>query len=282
MYTLVSAAVLACDLARHPTGAAVADVLDRLLALDSLAALDGDPTSRQACTPAAAEVRERVLVAVSGAPRMSRLMDGVTATLRDGLPDAQTSRTVLTALSETPLGGLEDLHRLLRLELSGTPAQRQVAEDAVTAAWAGREADLHDLHALQGPWRDAQAPVPPALPASTYQGELTALLEAIGRRSPEQWQRVADAHGAHRGTFRWSTAMHASCAAAFDAGITRDVARAQLCAARALRLSRASTGHESHALAMATTAAVQATCTGHLLDTTVLREAWVAGFAAEA
>ena len=33
VYSLVSASVLACDLSRHPTGAAVADVVDRVLAL---------------------------------------------------------------------------------------------------------------------------------------------------------------------------------------------------------------------------------------------------------
>src|SRR3954451_19605947 len=98
MYSLVSAAVLACDLARHPSGAAVADVVDRVLVLGST----------DLGTPAGAAVRARVLSGLAGAPRMSRLMDGVTATLAEGLPDSSTRRVLLEALTETPMGGLAD------------------------------------------------------------------------------------------------------------------------------------------------------------------------------
>ncbi|MCU1602129.1 MAG: uncharacterized protein JWO22_2838 [Frankiales bacterium] len=259
MYSLVSSAVLACDLARHPSGAAVADVVDRVLVLGET----------ELGTPAAAAVRERVLANLAGAPRMSRLLDGVTATFSEGLPDAATSSVLLAALTETPLGGLEDLHRMLEGEGAG-----QVALDAVTVAWAGREADLRDLHELQRPWREAVDPVPPTPPA--YPG-LTELLDEIPRRSRRQWQRTADAHGAQRGTLAWSRQVHATCWAAFEAGLLTDVARAQLAAARALRLSGASTGEDAHAIAMAVTGAVQGLCTSHLLDTRWLLSAWEAG-----
>ncbi len=259
MYSLVSSAVLACDLARHPSGAAVADVVDRVLVLGST----------DLGTPAAADVRERVLSSLAGAPRMSRLMDGVAAALAEGLPNRSTSRTILSAINETPLGGLEDLHRMLEDE-----GACQVALDAVTVAWAGREADLHDLHELQRPWARAIDPVPPAPP--TYPG-LTELLDEIPRRTRSQWQRTVDAHGAHRGTLTWSQQVHTTCWAAFEAGILTDVARAQLAAARALRLSGASTGEDAHAIAMAVTGAVQGLCTAHLLDTGWLRGAWQAG-----
>lgn len=259
MYSLVSAAVLACDLARHPSGAAVADVVDRVLALDDT----------ELGTAAPAAVRERVLASLAGAPRMSRLMDGVTATLAEGLPDSRTSQVLLAALSETPLGGLEDVHRMLADEGAG-----QVALDAVTVAWAGREADLQDLQQLQRPWRDAVDPVPPAPPR--FDG-LSDLLDGIAHRSRQQWQRTADAHGAHRGTRTWSRHMHEACRAAFEADRLVPVARAQLAAARALRLSGASTGEDAHAIAMAVTAAVQALCTVDLLDTRWLGSAWEAG-----
>ena len=259
VYSLVSAAVLACDLARHPSGAAVADVVDRVLVLGRT----------DLGTPAARAVRERVLASLAGAPRMSRLMDGVTATLGDGLPNPCTSQVLLTALVETPLGGLEDLHRMLWVEGAG-----QVALDAVTVAWAGREADLSDLHELQRPWREAIDPVPPAPPPVAG---LPDLLDEVAHRSPRQWQRTADAHGAHRGTLTWSRQMHAACRAAFRSGRLTEVARAQLGAARALRLSGASTGPDAHAVAMATTAAVQALCTRDLLDTRWLLSAWEAG-----
>jgi hypothetical protein len=259
VYSLVSAAVLACDLARHPSGAAVADVVDRVLAL-------GDADLG---TPAPADVRERVLASLAGAPRMSRLLDGLTATLAEGLPSRRTSDVLLEAMTETPFGGLEDLHRMLASEGAG-----QVALDAVTVAWAGREADLHDLRQLRAPWVGATDPVPAALPRIPG---LDAILDAIPLRAPEQWQRTADAHGAHRGTLAWSQQMHAACWAAFDADRLVVTARAQLAAARALRLSGASTGPEAHAIAMAVTAAVQATCTGDLLDTRWLLGAWEAG-----
>ena len=71
--------------------------------------------------------------------------------------------------------------------------------------------------------------------------------------------------------------MHNACQAAYDAQRLTDVARAQLGAARALRLSGASTGPHAHAIAMAVTAAVQAVCTADLIDTTGLRGAWDAG-----
>jgi hypothetical protein len=259
MYSLVSAAVLACDLARHPSGAAVADVVDRVLVLGAT----------DLGTPAGSAVRDRVLSALAGAPRMSRLMDGVTATLAAGLPDRVTGAVLLEALTETPIGGLPDLHRMLQLE-----GACQVALDAVTVAWAGREADLQDLRELQQPWRPAVDPVPPAPPV--FAG-LTELLEEIARRRPEQWDRTVAAHATHRGTLRWSRELHEACRAAFEAGRLVEVARAQLAAARALRLSGVSTGPDAHATAMAVTAAVQGLCTSDLLDTRWLLRSWEAG-----
>ncbi|MCW2599018.1 MAG: hypothetical protein JWM02_847 [Frankiales bacterium] len=276
MYSLLSASVLAIDLARHPSGVAVADVVDRVLALTprELAGLHA---------PASPAVRERVLAACSDAPRMSTLMRGVAATVADGLPSVDVSRSIVAALSETMTGGLVDLLELLRREppLHGAdPDAAQVALDAVAAAWAGREADLADLAALRAPWSEGLDPVPPALPKASYDEALRSVLEEVSRRSPARWQLVADAHGAYRGALRWSTAMHEACRAAYDADRLVDVARAQLAAARALRLSGASTGVEAHAIAMAVTAAVQATCTADLIapDVTVaLLTPWQAG-----
>jgi hypothetical protein len=123
-------------------------------------------------------------------------------------------------------------------------------------------------------------PVPPALPAAPYSQALGAVLDEISRRTASQWERVAHAHRAHRGRFAWSTAMHEACQAAFEADRLVAVARAQLAAARLLRLSGASTGPASSAAAMAVTAAVQATCTRDLLEphiTAALLTPWRAG-----
>jgi hypothetical protein len=276
VYSLVSASVLAIDLARHPSGAAVADVTDRVLALTPGELAGFGP-------PAPGDARARVRAAVADAPRMSTLMGGVAATVAEGLPSAQVSLTVLEALAQTLLGGLDDLLALLAAEppLAGAdPAAVQVALDAVTVAWAGREADLADLSALHAPWAAALDPVPPALPPGPGSTALGALLDEVSRRSPEQWQRVARAHAGRERGLGWSTSMHTACRAAFDAGRLVEVARAQLAAARVLRLSGASTGPQAHAVAMAVTSAVQAACTQDLLEppvTLALTCAWSAG-----
>ncbi|MGB8649974.1 MAG: hypothetical protein WCD35_04860 [Mycobacteriales bacterium] len=272
MYSLVSASVLAIDLARHSSGTAVADAVDRVLALTpaELAALG---------TPAPDDVRQRVLDACTGEPRMSTLMDGVAATFAEGLPDATTSRTILTALCETPVGGLGDLLAMLEGELAPCPG-RQVALDAVTVAWAGRQADLTDLARLRAPWAAAVPAVPASLPDTPYAERLRGLLDQVARRRPEQWQQVVAAHAVHRGSFRWSTAMHQACQAAYEADRLVEVARAQLAAARSLRLSGASTGPHSHAVGMAVTAAVQAVCVEALVSPDITRTlllAWEGG-----
>ena len=276
MYSLLSAGVLAIDLARHPSGVAVADVVDRVLALTprEVAGLRG---------PAPAAVRQRVLALCADAPRRSTVLGGLVVALTDGLQGGQAGPTAVDALAESMAGGLPDLFELLRREppLSGAaPTAVQVALDATAAAWAGREAPLADLAALRAPWSEALDPVPPSLPDTPYGEALRTLLDQVSRRTPGQWQQVADAHGAQRGGLRWSTTMHEACREAHDAGRLMEVARAQLAAARALRLSGASTGPDAHAVAMAVTAAVQATCTGDLLEggvTAALLSAWEAG-----
>ena len=73
--------------------------------------------------------------------------------------------------------------------------------------------------------------------------------------------------------------MHEACAAVHEDGRVLEVARAQLAASRALRLSGASTGPDAAAHGMVLIAAVQAVCAADLLDTHPLRRAWDAGSA---
>ena len=96
MYSLVSASVLALDLARHPSGAAVADAVDRVLALtpDDVAAL-------AACADRSGETgaaRAALHAACADAPRMSTLMRGVSATVAQGLPGPADARVLVQAL----------------------------------------------------------------------------------------------------------------------------------------------------------------------------------------
>lgn len=267
MYSLVSSSLLAMDLARHPRGAAVAHTVDRVLALtpDELRGLTD---------PAAQDVRERVeLVAVG--PTRGTLLGGVSRTWQLGGPEAAASRTIVQALAERLTGSLMDLHDLLRREAplrDATPEQVQVALDAVTAAWAGPTAP-QDHAALTAPWERAVDPVPPALASSPYMGELVEVLDEVSRRAPAQWRATARSQ---RGR-PWSADMHVACWAAYDSGRLTQVARAQLAAARALRLSGASTGEHAHSTAMAVSAVVQAVCTADVAPahtTRALRAAW--------
>ena len=274
MYSLVSAGVLAADLARHPSGAAVADVCDRVLCLTpaELRALAAQVEDR-------GDARARVLWACAQAPRRRVLMQDVEQTLRVGLP----TRTEVGALASTMTGELPDLLQLLRVErplVAADPAAVDAALDAVAAAWAGRTAELRDLVALRRPWDRALDPVPPALPDAVTLPALRRLLDEVSRRPPAAWAATVAEHARLRGRQHWSRAMHEACRAAHDAGRLHDVARAQLAGARALRLSGASAGDDAHAVAMAVTAAVQGTCTADLVSATchdALLATWRAG-----
>jgi hypothetical protein len=232
MYSLASASILAIDLARHPNGAGVADVVDRALAL----------------TP----------------EELSRLDRPTSGALRE--------RLVAGAEEETLCGGLRGVHAMLLAELPLPAAE--LACDAVTAAWVAPWADAEDVRALRAAWDQALGVVPAVLPESEYREDLLRLLEDVVRRDPRQWSRVAAAHARRRGQLRWSSLMHVSCRAAVEAGREREVARAQLAAARALATAGVGLAAE---VAMAVTAGVQAVCTGDLVDTSELQEAWLAG-----
>lgn len=290
MYSLVSASVLALDLARHPSGAAVADAVDRVLCLttaDVHALADAAGAGPSAPRD---DVRARVLALCAGAPRMSTLMRGVRAVVADGLPDPAGSRLLLAELGATLLGGLGDVQALLLREppLSGPglPAVGvRAALDAVTVAWAGRAPDveLGELALLRAPWQTALSPVPPALREDGYgpgAPALRALLEQVLRTPPAVWARVEQAHWERCDRLTWSQAMHEACRAAHESGRLVDVARAQLAAARALRLSSVSTTGRAPGASMAVTAAVQATCLRDVLEpgcATALLAAWRAG-----
>lgn len=286
MYSLVSAGVLACDLVKHPLGAQVADVVDRVLALQpaDLAALAASPD-----VPGEDD-RRVVLAAARELPRVRTLLRGVGSAVRDALPDASEARTVVDALSQTLLGDLDALLELLLREAplddpEVPPAAVQAALDAVAAVWVGAAGGPQVLAAterLRRRWDASLPPVPPPLPDG-YGGhapDLRDLLDAVDRLDAEAWARVEAAHGSRRASLSWSEAMHLACRTALDADRVVAVARAHLAAARALRLSSVSTTPAAGSAAMAVTAAVQATCVLDLLDVDTARTllaAWQAG-----
>lgn len=284
---LSSSSVLALDLARHPSGAAVADTVDRVLCLtrDDLDAL----AAATVASPARDEARVRVLEHCACAPRMSAMMQVVGDTVAEALPGPEQARLLLEVLSETLLGGLADLHALLRRERPlagpGVPeAGVRAAVDAVTVAWAGRArgVELGELALLRAPWQQALSPVPVALPADGYGGSAAALrelLDQVSRADAAAWDRVQQAHLARQGGLMWSEAMHEACRAAADTGRLVDVARAQLAAARAVRLAGVSATSAAQGATMAVMAAVQATCVLDVLEPSCARtllEGWEA------
>jgi hypothetical protein len=270
VYTLVSAAVLAADVVRHPHTVVLADTLDRVLALSALEAAG----LRE---PAPEAVRRRVLEACDRTPRAYEALERLSGALAEGPTSGHALR-----LEEALLGSLADVHALLLHESPlrglGTDAQ-QVALDAVTAAWAGAGAVLSDVQALAAPWEAALDPVPRPLPERTWTPRVRALLEEVPRRTAAQWAVSVRQHRAGR-SLRWSDALHVACRAAWEADRLQDVARAQLAAARALALTH--TGAPPYGAALVLTGAVQAACTDDLVAPSVtegLQAAWEAGAA---
>lgn len=253
MYSLVSSAVLAQDLLRHPYAARLAEAVDRVLALtpDDLVALGA---------PAPEPVRRRVLEACAAPSHPSP------AQAPSGESRGQEQARAVDVLDGALLGSLHDLHDLLLREeplRSAPTGARQVAVDAVAAAWAGPAAGLSDVGILLHPWESVLPPVGP--PLGVGGPALRDLLDQVVTRTPEQWARTVAAHQARRSrSAGWSTAMHEACRVAWAEGRLLDVARAQLAAVRALALTR--TGAPTSAVSMAVTAAVQALCTADALD----------------
>ena len=284
MYSLVSASVLAIDLARHPHGTLVADTVDRVLTLsaDQVADLAVLACRHADQRPAA---RLRLLAHCAAAPRMSTLMRGVAASVRHGPPSPAATRTIYEALTETMFGGYADIERLLRSELplraeTLVPTGVQAALDAVLVAWAGAPdgagVPADDLGLLDDPWRSL-SPLPVCLPYAAYGGaaaDLRALLEAVPRLDRSQWERLQGPPDIRLG---WAEAMHAASRAAYQSGRLVAVARAQLAAARVVRLSAVSTSPGASTAMMTVSAAVQATCLGDVLPEdvgTALRRPW--------
>ncbi|MDP9182097.1 MAG: hypothetical protein M3P04_04900 [Actinomycetota bacterium] len=272
VYSLVSSAVLAADLVRHPRTARVADTLDRVFALT--------PEESGGLRGAADDqVRRRVLDTSESPPRVSSALDE----LRGHMRTAESVSAVVTRLEDALLGSLDDLHALVLREAplrSLGPDAQQVALDALTAAWVGPEVPLRDVHALGAPWEAALSPVPPALPERSWSRALRDLLDEVARRTPEQWRASTARERRACRSLRWSEALHEASIAAWRTDRLHDVARAQLAAARALTLTH--TGVSPYASARVLTAAVQGVCTADVLDPSVseaLRADWEAGSA---
>ena len=263
MYTLVSASVLALDLTRHPSGAQVADVLDRALALDTAA-----PPRVLDLERAAA--RTRLLAVAATAPRLAEALEAVSRSL--GTPDGSGAAQVLSAAL---VGRLPDLVALLERELGQERGLPQgvvdAAVDGVVAAWASADdaAGAVDVEVLSTPFAEVAGELPAAPPQSGAVRELMVLLETVARADAAQWASLDTAHGLGHSGLQWSELVHAASRAAVVSGRTVDVARWQLSAVRAahsaVRLPGTSTG-----AAMSLVGAVQALAVVDVLPSDVV------------
>lgn len=227
MYSLVSASVLALDLARHPSGAVVADVLDRALAPRDVA----PPAVLDLERPAA---RARLLAVAAAAPRLDDALRAVSRSL--GTPEAGAAAQVLSAAL---VGRLPDLVALVERALGQDrglpPAVVDVVVDRAVAAWveADDRAAQPDLEVLSAAFPDVVGELPAAPPEQGAVPQLLVLLEAVARAGAPQWTALDTAHAAAHTGLQWSELLHLASRAAVDSDRVLDVARWQLSAVRA-------------------------------------------------
>lgn len=269
MYTLISAGVLALDLSRHPNGARVADVVDRVLLLE--------PADVHALTAAAeldpdrGAARQRLFAASAAEPGVADALAAVAPALGGGVEPAPV-REVAGTLSTRLMGRLHDLHAMLLREPPLAGAEVAVVGavlDAVTAVWveALPQADPADVALLLEPWDAAVPPFPSPLPACPA---LSDLLERVARCSRDQWAQLDAAHDAAYGPLAWSQAVHEACRLAAEQEREVEVARWLLAAAR----TASTTGHTlvgtTPGAMMSVVAAVQAVLVAEQLQLELL------------
>ena len=267
MYTLVSASVLALDLTRHPSGAVVADVLDRAFALDAAAVTAGPPAVLDL---ERAPARGRLLAVAAAAPRLDEALRAVSRSL--GTPEGSAAAQVLSAAL---VGRLPDLVALLERELGQERGLPQAVVDAVVdravAAWAQADdaAGAGDVERLSAPFAEVAGELPAPPPERGAVSQLLVLLEAVARAGAEQWAALEAAHRAAHSGLQWSELVHAGSRAAAEGGRTVDVARWQLSAVRAAHSAVRLPGTAPGA-AMSLVGAVQALAVADLLPTEVV------------
>jgi hypothetical protein len=263
VYTLVSASVLALDLTRHPSGAVVADVLDRALALQTAAPPVVVDLERAAA-------RNRLLTVAAAAPRLDEALRAVTRSL--GTPDGSAAAQVLSAAL---VGRLTDLVALVEHELGQERCLPHAVVDAVAdrlvAAWTGGDdaVDVRDVELLSAPFAEVAGELPALPPLQGAAEQLLSLLEAVARAGGPQWAALEAAHEATHSGLQWSELVHAASRAAVESDRVVDVARWQLSGVRAahsaVRLPGTSCG-----AALSLVGAVQALAVADVLPSAVV------------
>ena len=236
-YSLVGAATVGFDLARHPHGPLVASVLRTTLAsgpddLTALAGLHPGPAARRdrQATFDRAGLEQQALAAVI--PDVSR-------------QGASSTAGLLRRLETGMFGDADGLDHLVRRELLDWTWIRSGAvavQDPVAADAADVLSDAARAGYLSGPAGPSLVPealaAVPRLPGweVSCSAEITAVLEVVAQSDDarrDAWRSIVDTNRVH--TASWAGAMHRATWAAETAQRLRTAADAQLAAVAALR-----------------------------------------------
>jgi len=281
MYTLVSASVLAADLARHPAGIGVVDVLEAGLRLDAagLRRLGGGFRDDAERAGAWAEVDQ-----VCGARvQADTALSDVRRRLSNNNPDRAGLAEAADVLSRAQLGGLHQMVELVTAEILGwttrtanglsvqtEPAGVTAVTDALGAAYASPSLTVASASRLREPWVEYFGVLPVVGTGAAFGPEsvaLRALIDRLATLAPAQWTALHDVHWeAIREAPAWAPTMHLACSAAFIAGRVREVAAAQLAASRAVQLARLSAPLAARGVMTAVGSTVQAVAVRDLIE----------------
>ncbi len=243
MYSLVNAPTIGFDLARLPTGAAVATVLLEALTVQSPSGVYDLSLFNPVID---VDVRRaEAWLEVSALTPPARLDDALSA-FRALVDEAAQATPIgrrqlepaMAALATACFGGLDDLLGLLRLDiLDESPAHVvAMACDAVAAAYGGRRLSDEVRSLLGRPWIFATRALP-AIPGDfgPYDAELRRVLDRIPALTAIEATQLAE--GASASESDWGRRMHSAAWAAYLSGRLRPAAAAQFQAVRMLRSS---------------------------------------------
>jgi len=273
VYSLVNAPTIGFDLARMPTGAAVATVLLEALAIHPASGVQADLSAFDPGV-AADPRRAGAWLDVSALTPVVNLGEALSAA-KQVIDDAeQTMRLrafdlapVVAGLTTSYFGGLDDLLRFARLDLLDEIPSHVVAmaSDALAAAWGGRRLPDESRHLLGGPWITATRSLP-AIPADLgpFAIEVSSVLDRLPLLTSPQVVVLAEAAAATEGD--WSRRMHDAAWAAYLSGRLRPAATAQFQAVRGLRACGVDAATAARGVWNAISGCLQAVVLHDLLD----------------
>jgi hypothetical protein len=273
VYSLVNAPTIGYDLARMPTGAAVATVLLEALAVHTP---DGRLADVSAFDPSVISDPRRAsawleVSALTPTVRLDEALSAVKQVVDEAaqnlMPRGHQIEAALSGLTGATFGGLEDLLRLLRYDVLDEVPQHVVAmaSDATAAAFHGRRLPDDVRHQLGGPWIAAARSLPP-IPADLgpFADDVRTVLDRLPMLAAPQLAVLAEASATMESD--WSRRMHEAAWAAYLSGRLRPAAAAQFQAVRGLRAAGVDASSAARGVWNAVSGCLQAVALHDLLD----------------